>query len=31
MSPGYTLAQGIQFFEDEVAKQPSGPIIKWDG
>jgi multidrug efflux pump len=31
MNPGYTLAQGVQFFEDEVAKQPAGPIIKWDG
>ncbi|MDB5453713.1 MAG: efflux transporter permease subunit [Caulobacteraceae bacterium] len=29
--PGYTVGEGIKFFEDEVAKQPPGPVITWGG
>ena len=31
LKPGYTVGEGIKFFEDEVAKQPPGPVIAWGG
>jgi multidrug efflux pump len=31
LRPGYTVVDGVKFFEDVVAKQPPGPVIEWGG
>ncbi|MEO6378266.1 MAG: efflux RND transporter permease subunit, partial [Caulobacteraceae bacterium] len=31
LNPGYTVGEAVKFFEDEVAKQPAGPVIRWGG
>jgi multidrug efflux pump len=31
LKPGYTVGEGIKFFEDEVRMQPPGPVITWGG
>ncbi|MFN3514002.1 MAG: efflux RND transporter permease subunit [Phenylobacterium sp.] len=31
LNPGYTVGEAVQFFEQEIAKQPPGFQIKWGG
>jgi multidrug efflux pump len=31
LSPGYTTADAVSFFQAEAAKQQAGPIIRWGG
>jgi multidrug efflux pump len=31
LAPGYTPVAAIKFFEDEMAKLPPGPVVKWGG
>jgi multidrug efflux pump len=31
LNPGYTVADSVKFYEDEIAKLPAGPVIKWGG
>ena len=31
LNPGYTVAQAVQFFEQQAAQQPAGPAIRWGG
>jgi multidrug efflux pump len=31
LNPGYTVVDAVKFFEGQVAKQPPGPVILWDG
>ena len=31
LNPGYTVGDAIKFYQDQVAKQPTGPVIRWGG
>lgn len=31
LNPGYTVADAVEFFQTEAAKQPPGPAIRWGG
>jgi multidrug efflux pump len=31
LNPGYTVVEGVKFFEDVVKKQPAGAAIEWGG
>ncbi|HEX8570131.1 MAG TPA: efflux RND transporter permease subunit, partial [Caulobacteraceae bacterium] len=31
LNPGYTVAEAVQFFEQQAAQQPAGPIVRWGG
>jgi multidrug efflux pump len=31
LAPGYTIAEAVKYFEDEIAKLPPGPVVKWNG
>jgi multidrug efflux pump len=31
LNPGYTVGEAVKFFQDEVKKQPAGPVIRWGG
>jgi multidrug efflux pump len=31
LSPGYTVAQAVDFFEAQAAEQPPGPVVRWGG
>jgi len=31
LNPGYTVVDGVRFFENVVAKQPPGPVVLWGG
>ncbi|WP_411286614.1 efflux RND transporter permease subunit [Phenylobacterium sp.] len=31
LNPGYTVAQAVDFFQAEIAKQPGGVTVKWGG
>ena len=31
LTPGYTVADAVSFFETQAAEQPPGPIVRWGG
>ena len=31
LAPGYTVTEAMKYFEDEIAKLPPGPLVKWNG
>ncbi|MDP8917061.1 MAG: efflux RND transporter permease subunit, partial [Pseudomonadota bacterium] len=31
LNPGYTVADAVEFFQDQAAGRPSGPAIRWGG
>ncbi len=31
LSPGYTIAEAVDFFEAQAAAQPPGPVVQWGG
>ena len=31
LNPGYTVANAVKFYQDQIAGQPAGPVIKWGG
>ncbi len=31
LQPGYTVVEAVKYLEDEMAKLPPGPVVKWNG
>jgi multidrug efflux pump len=31
LNPGYTVADAVEFFREQAAQQPSGPVVQWGG